>query len=1046
MEELIAACLRTYEETGDAGLRRFLDAHPRERADLEICVAELRAFGLAGPIDGDAPATEETPRRLGGFELRDRLGGGGMGIVYRAWQPDPGREVALKIVRGDRRHLQIARERFRREARALAAIHHPGIVPLFAVGEDQGVPWIAMELVDGRTLEQIVASLGASRPSALRAADLARALDPERSPPATMPGTWTDACVEIAAQVADALCAAHAADVLHRDVKPSNVIVTRDGRAQLLDFGLARSIDRDAHLTRTGDSVGSPIYMAPEQLRGGAVGPHTDVYGLGVTLYELLALEPPFVTDDETALRNAILQGAGVPLRHRNPSVPRDVETLVARAIDPDPRRRIADAASLRDDLRRVLARQPIHARRTGPWLHLVRFCQRRPAVAALSAMAVLVALGLPTAIGLEQARSRRAVEIQREIAEANLDTALLALDRFLARFGADELTFTPGLDAVGGELLAEAIALYERLDRARPEDGRVRLALADARRRAAWRLLRIGDHEAATALAEAARAGLPPPVDATLRKAHGDALGTRAGIERARDDLEASEATLREALALLRPDGDAAERGRRTELRIALGRVLADRGRSAASAAEFSLALRELGPAEPAPSEPEVAAAVALLRADALRSLATTQIRMGRPAEAEDALVAALALLEPRLESGPRSTGDRQLAAEVHGRLAAVLASAGKPGPSRSHYESCFGLYDALVRDFPAAVAFRRALVLELLTAASSMPLERSDELLDRAIAEIGSVPSDDTAAAVLLLRAARVRLERHGDDTRTPAAVAALTEAVARVDTGATLAQLPPRDLHQFASALHALASVDVDAADAEPRAARAVELKQRVVDALAEDIELRDSLANSLGLLGLARAHAGRPDEALTAYDAAIGIREALLADRGDAPSLENRHAGVLCNAANTARSSGDPTRALTYATRAETHSEAAISSSGRASWRRRLFVARYIRAEALLDLDRLAELRSVTERILHTKDDVEDAISAASLLARGAARAAALGDDQRDQLEGLAVAALATAGARGFTDWDKVPQWAEFAGLREREDFLALVDRR
>lgn len=1042
MEELIANCLRTYEETGEAGLREFLDSHPDERTELESCLAELRAVGMVGPLEAPAEAPGP-PRTLGEFELREQIGSGGMGVVYRAWQPSLQREVALKVVRTDRLHLRAARERFRKEAEAIARMHHPGIVPLFAVGEDDGIPWFAMELVDGRTLDEGFAAIGSSRPSALRGEDLRCALGCDETARLAFDGTWTEACVHIGVQVADALSAAHDAAVLHRDVKPSNVIVTRTGRVMLFDFGLAQSIGPDRRLTRTGDSVGSPIYMAPEQIRGAAADPRTDVYGLGVTLYELLALEPPFVATDEIALRERIVHGDSVPLRHRHPGIPRDVETIIARAMDPDPRRRYRDAAALRNDLRRFLAHEPIHARPAGLRIRLLRFCQRRPAIAVATVMATLLAVGVPTAVSIEQVRSARAVDVESKVAEHNLQTALAALDRFLSRFGADELTYTPGLDALGAELLGESIALYEDLARERPDDRRVMAALAEAHRKAAWLRKRVGDLDGAQAAADKALAALPLPTDAESRKGRAEVLGTRAAISRARGEFETSATTLREAIATLHPDGDESERGTRIELRIAHGRVLTDSGQTAAAEAEFLDCVAEL-----ASLSDRLPEATDSLRADLLRSLATAQIRLGHDAQAIDALRGAAAILDPRLATGKATTGERQMAGEVRGKLAGLLAEAGQRKAARESYERCLELMKGLVDEFPDAVTFRQSLILDYLLAAGEMPTARADELLQLAADEIErSAPDEGTATAILRLRVARARLDRHAADATSATCVAALETALEPLQREPTLAQLSPRDLHQVANALHSLASARHDTGDAaaDPLASRAVELKERVVAAITQDVELRESLANSRNLLGVVRANAKRFDDALLEYAAAIRIREQLRAAGGDNPDLCHRLAGTLCNAAGAALEIDDPTRALDFAERAETLEAAAVATTGRKSWRTRLFVARYMRGQALLHLDRLAEIDPVVDAILTTKSDSEDALVAAILLADAAERAGPSDAAVAEDFAVRAVTLLGVAGERGFSDWGKAANWDEFRVLRDREDFRALLER-
>ncbi len=422
---------------------------------------------LREPVES---SSDDVPQRFGEFLLLERLGGGGMGVVYRARQESLGRDVALKLIRPEHLALPRAHERFRREALAAAHLQHPGLVPIHSVGEAHGAPFLALELVRGATLARALHELSDRRPESLSAADLAQAL--QRATPAALgwdeqlaqrsfTGDWVGAVVRLVLQVAHALDHAHSRGVLHRDVKPSNIAVSADGRAVLLDFGLAAlaSSEGDAQrLTASRAEVGSLPYMAPERLRGARAPAdrRVDVYALGVTLYELLALRLPFAESESIQTRERILEGDATPLRSLNRRVSRDLALVCATAMDPDPQRRYADAAAFARDLSAALELRPIEARPAGPTLIARRWMQRHP-WRALSLALLVVG---PTAL-LWRERSH-ALELRSALDEARHQRAAAELE---ARDASQTSAFLTGLFesvdpalAGGGEVSARAL------------------------------------------------------------------------------------------------------------------------------------------------------------------------------------------------------------------------------------------------------------------------------------------------------------------------------------------------------------------------------------------------------------------------------------------------------------------------------------------------------------------------------------------------------------------------------------------------------------
>jgi eukaryotic-like serine/threonine-protein kinase len=276
-------------------------------------------------------------RQLGSYQVLSLLGAGGMGEVYRARDTKLNRDVALKVLPGAFALDPDRLARFRQEARAVATLNHPHIVTIFSIEEDDEVPFMTMELVEGCTLDQGPSGGGLS---------LARFF-------------------EIAIALADALSAAHRKHIIHRDLKPANVMVTDDGNVKILDFGLARAVDADAvrlgedatvtvtHLgTKVGTIVGTMPYMSPEQIEAKPLDHRTDLFSLGVVLYELVTGERPFRGDSPPALMASILKDHPKPVGERRADVPGDVSRLIDRCLEKEPRDRIQTAAEILGELK----------------------------------------------------------------------------------------------------------------------------------------------------------------------------------------------------------------------------------------------------------------------------------------------------------------------------------------------------------------------------------------------------------------------------------------------------------------------------------------------------------------------------------------------------------------------------------------------------------------------------------------------------------------------------------------------------------------------
>jgi formylglycine-generating enzyme required for sulfatase activity len=327
--------------------------------------AELDA--LFPPPEKTAPYSPEEPALplVPGYAVEAVLGRGGMGIVFRARHLRLKRLVALKMLLGGTYAGPHERARFQREAEAVASLRHENIVRVYDVGEHEGRPYFTMELVEGGSLAQKLA--GTPQPARQAAA--------------------------LVATVAGAVRAAHQGGVIHRDLKPGNVLLTADGTAKVSDFGLARRLEGGTALTQSGVVMGTPSYMAPEQARGQAqsIGPAVDVYALGAILYELLTGRPPFRAETTVATVYQVITQDPVPPSRLNFQVPRDLETICLKCLHKEPGRRYASALALADDLRRFQAGEPIRARPVGAAERGVKWVRRHAAVAALTALVLLV-------------------------------------------------------------------------------------------------------------------------------------------------------------------------------------------------------------------------------------------------------------------------------------------------------------------------------------------------------------------------------------------------------------------------------------------------------------------------------------------------------------------------------------------------------------------------------------------------------------------------------------------------------------------------------
>ena len=396
IEEALRIYLDAWFEGTPLDLNLYLALNSTIREALRERIEEFHfvAEGLPDPGWRDE-VRERRFRNLGDFKILREVGRGGMGTVYEAEQRFLKRRVALKVLPSHLSFSEDAVRKFHREAEAGGRQRHPGIVAVHAVGEDQGTHYIVQELVEGgRSLADLVDELNTS---------------------GTRPRGFFRRAARILTEVASALEHAHAKGVIHRDVKPSNILLTKEDRPKVTDFGLAKVEDALA-LTRSGDFSGTPYYMAPEQVvRGRNPADHrVDVYALGVTLYELLTLKPPFEGRGAQEIFRKILEQEPRDPRAVNPDVPLDLSVICLKAIEKEPDRRYSDAKAFREDLEHYLAGEPIRARPQGRVTRLVKRIRRNrtlSAVAGVALAAVLTGIVMGPYLYFEAVRARDEAE-----------------------------------------------------------------------------------------------------------------------------------------------------------------------------------------------------------------------------------------------------------------------------------------------------------------------------------------------------------------------------------------------------------------------------------------------------------------------------------------------------------------------------------------------------------------------------------------------------------------------------------------------------------
>jgi len=789
--------------------------HPDLREPLRLYLARLDELhhvsaGFANPAPshdsarshsvetgpGEEAVLPPSTRRLGDFVLGDEIGRGGMGVVYEARQISLDRRVALKVLPFasilDARTIA----RFKNEAKAAAPLQHPNIVPVYAVGSERGMHYYAMQLIEGRPLDQVITQVRArfrpetpDRKRRNRAEDATQeiaapavstiAVSPvtdtatsasrgtalQRMASRELPrGEYYQTVLRLGIQAADALAAAHQEGIVHRDIKPSNLLVDHDGKLWVTDFGLAR-IQSDVALSRTGDVVGTWRYMSPEQARGDSplIDQRTDVYSLGVTLWELLALRPAYQDDDRQALLRQLDQDSLPPLAPHCPDLPPDLETVVLKAMAHAREDRYTTADEFAADLRRVLeGKRPLA--RPPSWVdRLFRFARRHKRLVAATVIVAMFVAGLSTVAAIVTTRERLRAEKNFARAERHFREARRVVDRGAQL--AERLAEIPGAESLRRELLQETLTYYQRFVRDAGDDPQLQADIAltfskigalasefgstdealDANRQAVRRLQHLLDAQPRSVELRRATAVAQRQLADACREA-GDLLSARlVCLDAVRNDRqlvtnypENFEVRGDLAAALDSLGQIQAAAGEPDEARdhlveaIQLARQVCDKFPAAAERRhQLATSLNQLGqwlgPRQP--SEALLLHQQALkqleladstrgqsrsFRREVARSydlLGTAQARLERWEAARDAYEQAIALRQPILEREPQLTTVRRELAATYNNLGLIQSRIGQPQLARDLFTQAIDAQSPLVTEDTADLALRSSL-----------------------------------------------------------------------------------------------------------------------------------------------------------------------------------------------------------------------------------------------------------------------------------------------------------------------------------------------
>jgi serine/threonine-protein kinase len=743
--------LTDWQEPGRLVLLRelvLLDVDYRQRkgetARAEDYLAqfpELDQTWLAAALSGKHPLSrltwargqenlspQEGPQRgqrIGDYEILEEIARGGMGVVYKARQVSANRLVALKMILSGHLASQSDVDRFRLEAEAAALMDHPGIVPIYEVGMYAGLPFFSMKLVEGGSLAQQRGRFRAPR-------DVARLI----------------------AQVARAVHYAHQRLILHRDLKPGNILLGENGEPLVSDFGLAKRMTSAGDktgaggLTQTGAIVGTPDYMAPEQASGETrvLTTATDVYTLGTILFEVLTGRPPFEARDTLDKLLKVRFEQPPSPRSLNPAVHRDLDTICLKCLRKVPSQRYRTAEALAEDLDAFLERRPIQARPVGTWERAWKWARRRPAVAGLLAVIGLLTTAALAAVtylyrdAMREATRAQEAEHQAEareldakasaesaiknfnLAEARFLEVLRVIDRYFTDVSESTLLHEPGLDPLRQKLLRKARVFYAKFVHEREDDPRLQGELARSQYRLALIDADLGDLPGALRLLDGAQARMArlsaKSKNPALRYDEALTSNHRGRICRLLDRFDEATAAYQKAVGLLEAVGSSTPDSLLSQERLGasylgLGNVPSVQRQNSAALRHYQRALKireALIKADPRSETYQRDLAVTW------ECLAAIYSRVEKKADADKAEAIALESFRRLVKAYPqRALFQADLARTLYNQ-GSRKAATGEYSSALRCYQEAETIFDVLVRTHPSVASYQQNLGATLL------------------------------------------------------------------------------------------------------------------------------------------------------------------------------------------------------------------------------------------------------------------------------------------------------------------------------------------